>query len=83
MGKLAVGKDREGKGREKRKETYQKSRKAEKSIASVQSGIPWTVPHSGGKKNEKGEGGRGLRSKWLTEGKRLVPSQFFFEKCYM
>ena len=63
VGKLAVGKDREGKGREKRKETYQKLRKAEKSIESVQSGISWTVPHSGGKKNEKGGGGRGLRPK--------------------
>ena len=68
VGKLAVGKDGEGKGREKRKETYQKSREIEKSIEFVQIGIPWTVPHSGGKKNEKGGGGRGLRSKMAQQG---------------
>ena len=60
VGKLAVGKDGEGKGREKRKETYRKLRKMEKSNEFGQGGIPWTVPHSGGKKNEKGGGGRGL-----------------------
>ena len=50
VGKLAAGKDGEGKGRKKRKETYQKSRKIEKSIEFVQIGVPWTVPHSGGGK---------------------------------
>ena len=45
-----VGKDGEGKGREKRKETYQKSRKMKKSNEFGQSGNPWTVPHSGGEK---------------------------------
>ena len=36
----------------------------------------------GGKKNEKGGGGRGLRPKWLTKGKWLVQPNFFknFEK---
>ena len=77
VGKLAVGKDGEGKGRKKRKETYQKSRKIKKSIEFVQSGIPWTVPRSGGKKNEKGGGGgaSGQNGSWRV--KRLVPSQFF------
>ena len=54
VGKLAVGKDGEGKGMEKRKQTYQKARKMEKSNGFGQGGNPWTVPHSGGKKNEKG-----------------------------
>ena len=77
VGKLAVGKDREGKGRKKRKETYQKSRKMEKSNEFGQSGIPWTVSHSGEKKNEKGGGGGASGKKWLMKGKRLVPSQIF------
>ena len=78
VGKLSVGKDGEGKGREKRKETYQKSRKIEKSIEFEQIGIPWTVPHSGWKKNEKGGRGRGLRSKWLIEGEKAGAQPNFF-----
>ena len=81
VGKLAVGKDGEGKGREKRRGTYQKSRKTEKSTEVGQSGIPWTVPHSGGKKNEKEGRGRGLRSKWLIEGEKAGAQPIFFEKC--
>ena len=50
VGKLAVGKDGEGKGREKRKETYQNSRKMKKSNEFGQRRIPWTVPYSGEKK---------------------------------
>ena len=79
VGKLAVGKDGEGKGREKRKETYQKSRKMEKSNEFGQSGIPWTVSHSGEKKNEKGGGGGASGKKWLMKGKWLVPSQIFLK----
>ena len=77
MGKLAVGKDGEGKGREERKETYQKSRKMEKLNEFGQSGLHWAVPHSGGKKNEKGGGLGASGKKWLMKGKRLVPSQIF------
>ena len=52
----------------------------EESIEFRQNGIPWTVPHSGAKKNEKGGGGRGLRSKWLIEGEKAGAQPIFFKK---